>query len=124
MLARLVYFLVIVAYINTIFYQDGHIHGDNSYQVIDGTPLVEVILEDVLDIPCAGEESEQDNDFQYDDYRPASSKWISVPVPRGNAELNPPPIVDIFDQRLRLGLNTKISHLIGYYRFLFRLKPF
>ncbi|WP_090605977.1 hypothetical protein [Parapedobacter koreensis] len=124
MLTRLLYFLALIAYINTIFHQDGHIHGDDSCQVIDGTPLVEIFLEDLLDIPCAGQENKRESDFQYDDYRPASSKWISIPPPKEHIELNPLPIVDIFNQQLRLGLNTKISHLIGYYAFLFRLKPF
>lgn len=124
MLTRLFYCLVLVAYINTIFYQDGHIHGDDSRQVIDGTPLVEVILEDVLDIPCAGDETGPEHEFPYDDYRPASSKWFSMPPPKENMELNPLPVVDIFHRQVRLGLNTKISHLIGYYTFLFRLKPF
>ncbi|GGC37911.1 hypothetical protein GCM10011386_32500 [Parapedobacter defluvii] len=124
MLTRLLYFLFLIAYINTIFHQDGHVHGDDSCQIIDGTPIVEVILEDVFDIPCSGEENQQE-DLQHDDYRPASAKWISISPPkRNNLELSPLPSFDTFNQLVRSGLNSKISCLIGYYTFLFRLKPF
>ncbi len=124
MLARLLYFFVLVTYINTIFHQEGHVHGNHSSQVIDGAPLVEIVLEDLFDIPCTGEEKQLHEDLQQDDYRPASSKWISIPPPKKNdLELGLLPSFDIFN-RVQSGVNTKISCLIGYYTFLFRLKPF
>ncbi|MFC3199757.1 hypothetical protein ACFOET_19215 [Parapedobacter deserti] len=123
MRTRLFCFLAFVAYVNTIFHQEGHTHGWGTDQIIDGAPLVEIILEDVLEIPCSDNESLSD-DFQYDDYRPASSKWLSIVPPEKEIGLSPLQTVDIFQYITRLELNTKITCLLGYYSFLFRLKPF
>lgn len=123
MRSRLFCFLALIAYVNTLFYEDGHVHGKNSNQIIDGAPLVEIILEDILNIPCSDDEGLSD-DFQYDDYRPASSKWLSITSPKKEIEFKPLWGLDIFQYTVRLTLNTKISCLLGYYSFLFRLKPF
>lgn len=123
MRTRLFCFLALIAYINTIFYEDGHVHDRSSDQIIDGAPLIEIILEDVLDIPCNEEDGASD-DFQYNDYRPASSKWLSIAPPEKKSEFKPLWGLDIFQYTARLTLNTKISCLLGYYSFLFRLKPF
>ncbi len=122
MCTRLLCFLALIAYVNTIFHQDGHVHGGGSCQIIDGTPLIEIVLEDVLEIPV-GEEQKTQQQFQYDDYRPASSKWISIVPPTRAIDWNPLPVADILDFTA-LVPNTKISCLLGYYDFLFRLKPF
>ena len=116
-------FLALLAYINTIFYIDGHRHGDNSNQIIDGAPLVEIILEDVFNIPCH-DESGVPNDFQYDDYRPSSSKSLSAAIPKHGIEFVPLWGMDIFAYKPRFTLNTKVTCLLGYYAFLFRFKPF
>src|SRR5690606_24387294 len=123
MLTRLFSFLALLAYINTVFYEDGHVHGQQLAQIIDGAPLIEIILEDVLDIPCH-EEDNTSNDFQYDDYRPASAKWLSIVPPKEKTSFSPLVGVDIFHYTPCITLNTKISCLLGYYTFLFRLKPF
>jgi len=123
MRTRLFCLLALIAYINTIFYEDGHVHGHRSAQIIDGAPLIEIILEDVLDIPCH-EEDTASNDFQYDDYRPVSAKWLSIAPPEKKSEFSPLWGLEVFQYTARLALNTKISCLLGYYTFLFRLKPF
>jgi hypothetical protein len=122
MLTRLIYFVVLVTYVNTIFYQEGHSHG-RSEQVIDGAPLVEIILEDFLDLPPRGQGG-QLADFHYDDYRLSSTKWF----PEGQMKKTDrfrwaQDIPALTPQTLR-NSSAKIRHLIGYYVFLFRLNPF
>ena len=123
MRTRLFCFLALLAYLNTLFHEDGHVHGQQSAQIIDGAPLIEIILEDVLNIPCQTED-QATNDFQYDDYRPASTKWLSIVPPKGKTTFAPLLGMDIFRYTARITLNTKISCLLGYYTFLFRFKPF
>jgi len=123
---RLLCIFALFAYINTLFYEDGHVHP-HPHQIIDGAPLIEIILEDVLDLPCKDIQDNQafSDDFQYDDYRPASSKWSLIAlVERINAEFTTPRSLDVFQHLSRLSLNTKTAYLLGYYRFLFRLNPF
>lgn len=123
MLEKILYFLVLCVYINTLFYQEGHSHGGDSSQVIDGAPLVELIFEDLLDIPVT-ENEPLTSDLQYDDYRPASSNWIAVPLFPKILELVTLPAIDLHRHTTHPFINSKISCLIGYYSFLFRLKPF
>lgn len=121
--SKLFCFLALLAYVNTLFYEDGHAHGDNSGQIIDGAPLVEIILEDVLDIPHSDESGSPDN-VQYDDYRPSSSKWLSVAPSKKGIEFGSLWATNIPLYTSGLTLNTKVTHLLGYYVFLFRFKPF
>jgi len=123
MLPKLLYILVLIAYVNTVFYQEGHMHGTNTSQVIDGAPLVEILLEDVLDIPHH-ESSNPVTDIQYDDYRPSTAQWVlALPLIRV-IELYIIPVIDLEVRRTYVDFNTGISCLLGYYTYLFRLKPF
>lgn len=124
MVTRLLYCLALLAYINTIFHQDGHVHGNHTGMVIDGASLVEIILEDALDIPYHHGEEDPDTDFQYDEYRPSTANHSSILPPTKHVGIVLPPIIDLYKQLIHVDFDTKISCLLGYYTFLFRLKPF
>ncbi len=122
MLTRLLNILAFVAYINLLFHQDGHRHGNTNDYVVDGTPLIEVILEDVLNVPSKGEEEEAD--IQFEDYRPTSLKWVFSPLPPKSFSVSFPPLPNLLDSSGISVFGTKISCLPGYYAYLFRLNPF
>jgi len=115
---------VLIAYVNTVFYQEGHVHGSNTGQVIDGAPLVEIILEDVLDIPHHDSNDKSNSDFHYDDYRPSTAKWFSATPLIKIIEICFVPVVAFNTQQTYVDFDTNISCLLGYYTYLFRLKPF
>ena len=124
MLTRLAYFLVLIAYVNTAFYQGGQVLNEPQPEsIFDGAPLVEVILETVLDIPSTGEETTP-GDVQYDEYRPATTKYFPTPLPKTIATIDFVPDFVAYKRTLHAYFDSKISCFLGYYIFLFRLKPF
>ncbi|WP_257658965.1 hypothetical protein [Parapedobacter lycopersici] len=123
MRTRLLYLLVLLAYVNTVFYQGNPVRGTNSAGIIDGAPLVEIILADVLNIIPDGGDTKPD-DVQYDDYRPSTAKCISTPLPKKNTSIDFAPILAFCKPLTYWDFDTRISCLLGYYLFLFRLKPF
>ncbi len=122
MLTRLLNILVFITYINVLFHQDGHKHGKFNGHVVDGTPLIEVILEDVLNVPSTGKD--EDPDIQYEDYRPTSLKWMFSLLLTKLVSLNLSPIPSLLHSLDVSPFGTKFSCLPGYYAYLFRLNPF
>lgn len=124
MCTRLLSLIALILFINTLFCQEGHSHSPHQDGILDGSPLVEIILEDVFDLPRHDNHS-QETDFQYDDYRPSSTKWQGLTiVPEKRDFLNGPDIVAITSPTNNESLYTKIRCLLGYYTYLSRLKRF
>jgi len=121
MVLRLIYILLSIAYLNTVFYQDGAFNDQKHTQIIDGSTLIAIILDDVLDLPVKNDATP---DFQYDKYRLVSSPTFSTELADRLTST-----VSCDDSLMGITLvlpkvYSKIRCLPGYYQYLFRLKPF
>lgn len=120
---KIISFLTLFIYINTVTHYGEHGHPDAENLNIEGdTTLVEYVLEELMDIPAQDEG--EDPEVHYDDYRYANIFDVIIPVP----------VKELQKQNLIPGrqlkaihadfINTKLRCIPGYYSFLFRLKPF
>ncbi len=121
MWSKIIVLLTLLFYVNCIAYHESAIYNAQTQSLENGETVIEFILEDILDLP-AGDEPEG-SEFQYDDYRSATSIYSIITVA----------IIFLFFRKIypekSIGSQyvraNKISPIqIGYYRYLFRLKPF
>lgn len=121
MVMRLIYILLSIAYLNTVFYQDGAFSDQKHVQINDDPALLGIVLHSVHDLPA---ENDAAPDCQYDKYRLTSSATSST-------EQADSPVTTLSYNYSLIAITlalpkvySKIRRLPGYYQYLFRLKPF
>ncbi|WP_033565808.1 hypothetical protein [Sphingobacterium sp. SYP-B4668] len=119
---RIFGFLMLLLYVNAIAYHETIIFDKFDNNLNSGITLVNVLLDDVFDIPLKAEQ--EVSDFQYDEYRVANQVNAILPIlllvfylPR---ILKSDKLRTLVPKRL----NKAIPLQLGYYQYLSRLKPF
>ncbi|SFC13853.1 hypothetical protein SAMN05421747_10533 [Parapedobacter composti] len=122
MSVKLFNFLALFAYINCLCYQDGPYHGQYDRGLLDGDPLIEIVLDDLLDFPL--NDAANESDFHYEKYRPNFGAFsLAQLLPKQLvASLTQLPL--LLSTPMKSAFGSKLKCLPGYYLYLFRLKPF
>jgi len=113
---------MLLLYMNAIAYHETIIFDKFDNNLNSGITLVNVLLDNVLDLPVKAEQ--EVSDFQYDEYRVANQINAILPIlllvfylPR---IFKSDKLCTLIPKRL----NKTIPLQLGYYQYLFRLKPF
>ncbi|MFD1771850.1 hypothetical protein [Sphingobacterium suaedae] len=123
MLLKLVHYFVLLCYVNIIAYEGGGntvVHQEDS--LLNGESLLEFVLDDVLDLPV--DEDAKDVEIRYDEYRSISYQYFVLPL--FVLVLGTFLTFQKYDEKVKHPVydGKKRQIIPGYYRFLYRLKPF
>lgn len=128
---KIINFLVLISFVNTMTYFPVYANDNLLYQRqsthdpkpkdFDGDTLLECFFDDVLDIPMSGKDISPK--IFYDNYNYLSNIIsISIKV-LDSLIMTIKPVVNSLVSSESYFI-SKITPLLGYYTFLFRLKPF
>ncbi|MGJ1430921.1 hypothetical protein ACR79M_03735 [Sphingobacterium spiritivorum] len=114
--------LMLFFYMNAIAYHETCVLDKVDNDIHSGVTLVNIILDDLLDLPANNEQ--ETSDFQYDEYRTANHANAILPILLIVFYLPRVLKTDTLRAPISKRINKIIPLQLGYYQYLFRLKPF
>jgi hypothetical protein len=119
---RIFGFLMLLLYMNAIAYHETIIFDKFDNNLNSGVTLVNMLLDDVFDLPVQADQ--EVSEFQYDEYR--LNHQVNAILPIFLLVFYLPRVfkTDKLRKSISKRYNKAIPLQLGYYQYLFRLKPF